>query len=373
VYGIIYKIENLVNGKIYIGQTIQEGGFDTRYGRVANSAIEKVYLFHEYKRQKHKTHNRHLLGAIKQYGFENFKVDKVWDTAKNKNELNKKEKYWIKFYDSYNNGYNKTLGGEGHGGGKLDEKWKNSISESCKGRILTNETKNKISNSLSKNIICLNNYQVFNSISEGENIFGISKFQISKCCRRTLKRVFHKITKEPYVFLYYDDYLKLNDNDLSMLINDYIHNNIIKNSIKYTYKQVFCINTNEIFESAKQASKKYNITSYQTIELCCGGKLKSAGKLPETGERLLWMYYDEYLIHGNKSNIYSKSIICLNTFEIFDFVKNASQKYNIKRISSISECCKGKRYSTGKHPETGEPLRWMYYEDYIAQQNNKAS
>jgi len=27
--------------------------------------------------------------------------------------VNEREKYWIKFYDSYYNGYNATLGGEG--------------------------------------------------------------------------------------------------------------------------------------------------------------------------------------------------------------------------------------------------------------------
>ena len=31
IYGIIYKIENKINGKVYIGQTSQKGGFDRRY------------------------------------------------------------------------------------------------------------------------------------------------------------------------------------------------------------------------------------------------------------------------------------------------------------------------------------------------------
>jgi hypothetical protein len=303
VYGIIYKIENLVNGKIYIGQTIQEGGFDTRYGRVANSAIEKVYLFHEYKRQKHKTYNRHLLGAIKQYGFENFKVDKVWDTAKNKNELNKKEKYWIKFYDSYNNGYNKTLGGEGHGGGKLDEKWKNNISKSCKGKILSDETKYKISISCSKKIICLNNYQILDSISESEKIFGISKYQISKCCRRTLKRVLHPITKEPYVFLYYDNYTKLNKEEISQIINDYINTkNIMYRGVGggkgggMTGKKVICLNTNEIFKSIKDAMIQYNIKGSHLIGRCCKGLLESVGIHPLTNEKLIWQFYEDYII-----------------------------------------------------------------------------
>lgn len=28
-------------------------------------------------------------------------------------------------------------------------------------------------------------------------------------------------------------------------------------------------------------------------------------------------------------------------------------------------CCTGKYSTSGKHPETGEKLQWIYYEDYI--------
>ena len=46
VYGIIYKIENLVNGKVYIGQTIQ--GFDKRYSENGINSVEKVYNHHNH-------------------------------------------------------------------------------------------------------------------------------------------------------------------------------------------------------------------------------------------------------------------------------------------------------------------------------------
>ena len=41
---------------------------------------------------------------------------------------------------------------------------------------------------------------------------------------------------------------------------------------------------------------------------------------------------------------------------------------NLKSSSHIVQVCKGNRKHSGKHPETGEPLKWMYYEDYINQQ-----
>lgn len=96
VYGIIYKITNLMNGKIYIGQTIH--GFNRRY----KNNLE-VY-----------TKNSHLKSSIKKYGIDNFDVNKIIDFAFSSLELDIKEKIWIKYYKSYddNLGYNKTTGGK---------------------------------------------------------------------------------------------------------------------------------------------------------------------------------------------------------------------------------------------------------------------
>lgn len=104
VYGIIYKIENKVNGKVYIGQTTQRGGFDYRYGK----------LWWE------NTHNIHLKRAVEKYGVENFEVTKVLKKCYSETSLNKSESKYIKQYDSTNpsRGYNKTTGGDNH---KLSE------------------------------------------------------------------------------------------------------------------------------------------------------------------------------------------------------------------------------------------------------------
>lgn len=97
IYGIIYKITNKINGKVYIGQTTKKGGFDERYG---------------YNLRKN-THNNHLKASIDKYGIENFEIDKVFDVAYSKEELDKKEIFYIEKYkctDS-NFGYNISLGG----------------------------------------------------------------------------------------------------------------------------------------------------------------------------------------------------------------------------------------------------------------------
>lgn len=66
-----------------------------------------------------------------------------------------------------------------------------------------------------------------------------------------------------------------------------------------------------------------------------------------------------------------KKVICLNNLKTFDSLTKASMYAglkNYKKSNSISKVCKGERNVSGKHPETGEPLKWMYYEDYITQQ-----
>lgn len=111
-YGVIYKIENLVNHKVYIGQTTHPRGFNGRY-LYHGSGIERVYNCLNSKRGRDDYHNPYLLRSIEKYGFDAFDVDEVYDVAMSEDELNDKEQYYIAQFDSYNNGYNLTRGGEG--------------------------------------------------------------------------------------------------------------------------------------------------------------------------------------------------------------------------------------------------------------------
>lgn len=97
IYGIIYKVTCLPSQKIYIGQTI-----DTLSERRSK---------HYYKAKHEKELNTHFLNALRFYKSEDFKWE-VIDTAKNREELNEKEDYWINYYDSIKNGYNIRKGGE---------------------------------------------------------------------------------------------------------------------------------------------------------------------------------------------------------------------------------------------------------------------
>lgn len=130
-------------------------------------------------------------------------------------------------------------------------------------------------------------------------------------------------------------------------------------------RKIVCITTGEIFDSITSARNKYNV--HIRIYPLDMNNIRSSGKHPITGEKLIWMYYEDYIIKTEKEIEYilkmskDKKILCLNTGEVFDNLTNASNKYNIKRSGHISECCKNKRNYSGIHPETGERLRWAYY------------
>ena len=93
--GHIYKIENKVNGQIYIGQTVK--------------TVEKRFQQHKNNSNKSYFSQIVLYKAFNKYGIENFECSEIEEVP---NELlDEREKYWIEYYDSYFNGYNSTRGG----------------------------------------------------------------------------------------------------------------------------------------------------------------------------------------------------------------------------------------------------------------------
>lgn len=105
--GYIYKITNNVNSKCYIGQT--------------SKTIEDRWKEHikTSQNEKREGYNYPLYKAFRKYGIENFSIDEIEEC--DISELNDREMYWIKYYDSYHNGYNQTLGGSGGKYLELDE------------------------------------------------------------------------------------------------------------------------------------------------------------------------------------------------------------------------------------------------------------
>lgn len=63
----------------------------------------------------------------------------------------------------------------------------------------------------------------------------------------------------------------------------------------------------------------------------------------------------------------ARKIVCLNNNYLFTYAKGADQ-WAIKCDSA--KCARGKSKTSGKHPETGESLKWMFLEDWLKLEGN---
>lgn len=61
-----------------------------------------------------------------------------------------------------------------------------------------------------------------------------------------------------------------------------------------------------------------------------------------------------------KNNPAARAVVCLETNQKFDTIKEAAHWCHLKSASKISDVCRGKSIHAGKHPLTQEYLSWRY-------------
>ena len=128
----IYKAENIINGKVYIGFTSKE------------LHIRKKGHLTDIKKR-----SRYFQNAIVKYGEENFTWEIIYQSKDKQHCLSEMENYFITEYRSYNgfddcNGYNLTLGGEGGLGRICTDEERLAKSLRLKGIKFSEEHINKI-------------------------------------------------------------------------------------------------------------------------------------------------------------------------------------------------------------------------------------
>lgn len=173
---IIYRITNMVNGKMYVGQTTRS--LSQRWREHCSNSSGCTYL-----------HN-----AITKYGKENFKVEQI-DIALDQEELDYKERQYIMCYNTLvPNGYNLTDGGSV--GKKISDVICYKISEhhhDVSGELnpmfgkkrpelglINKRTKGKAVNQFTVDGVFVAQYP---TIREAERQTGIDNGWISGCCR----------------------------------------------------------------------------------------------------------------------------------------------------------------------------------------------
>lgn len=145
----IYKITNLVNGKIYIGQTINFRKRKASHRKILNNTEYKSYI----------------KNAFKKYGKENFKFDIIVQGNFNKELLNELETHYIHLYNSTNHkvGYNLTKGGQHSSNKNLKETYVYNLS----GEYITS----------------------YKSASETARNLNLNPDAVNQCCRKENAKV----------------------------------------------------------------------------------------------------------------------------------------------------------------------------------------
>ena len=270
--GVIYKIENLANGKVYIGQTIQS--FNRRKRTHEN----------ELRNNKHK--NLKLQNAWKKYGSESFKFNII--EVCEESMLDQKEIYYIQQYDSFKRGYNMTVGGKqvmqcrNHSietRVKIGEiQKKNWMDTEYKKLMMNRPVYYRNQSPRATKIICINDQKVFSSMIEAGEYYGIGLKKVSSVCTGKNEYAGLEETGRKLQFAYYEEgkvYTLKNINHVN------------------EKKKVKCLTTGEVFNSIREAGVKTGAPP-ASISHVCKGKRKHAGKLPD-GTKLKWTFYEGHL------------------------------------------------------------------------------
>ena len=137
-----------------------------------------------------------------------------------------------------------------------------------------------------KAVICITTGKIYDSAAEAERQTGVDHRCVSKCCNEKYKSTGKDEYGNKLVWMFLEDYQKLTQEEVNKIKNQEL-------SDRGRPKAVICITTGKIYDSAHEAERQIGV-SHSNIISNCRGRYKSAGK-DENGNKLVWMYLDEYL------------------------------------------------------------------------------
>lgn len=283
----IYKYQNKINNKVYIGQS---------------SNIENRYKQHLYDAAKHPGESG-VDYAIAKYGIDNFDFQIIEICPIEK--LDEREIYWIDFYDSYHNGYNRTVGGsslqgENHSRAILtkDIVWqirelygqkvkRSSVFAKFKNNEITEQALLKVWNGETWTDIHMDVYTPENKAWHKAQV-GHSEDQLGlPSCDRAIKQdEINQWVNDFNSGLSINAIAKKYGRD-NGTVEKYINNPNSIQKVQYRGRKIQNVNTGEIFKSISAAAKwagcgATTLTRHLTSD-------KIAGKVPNTNEPAHWI------------------------------------------------------------------------------------
>jgi len=237
----IYLTTNLINNKKYIGQ---------HTGTLTDSYLGSGVI---------------LVKAIEKYGKENFKKEVLEICSKE--ELDEKEKYWIKYYNALedNNFYNQTEGGQKGDGWAACQRYMKEHPDIAQELYKTNSI--RLHTWLDEHPDV--KQQLTNNMLKAAHEYWKTHPEELKNHMINLNKAKEKWQQE-------------HPEEHAEQVARFIKAGSDANSQK-----VQCLTTGEIFSSISEAGRHYGVPQ-PNISKVLKGKRKSAGKHPETGEKLRW-------------------------------------------------------------------------------------
>ena len=255
---IIYLVRNKKTGKKYIGQTIQ--------------SLERRWRGHCSGRSG----CRALHNAILKYGKENFTIKQI-DAACNRDELDKKEAYWIEFYDCIvPNGYNLTAGG---GTCRFSYETRQKMSQSAKGKPksqMTDEHKRHVSESLKRLYSDKRNHPSFGKKRSEETKRKISEANRGRKLSDKQREIAITALSQNWKSGEEHPMWGKHHTEESRKKMSESRKGVYLGGKAYNAKSVLCVETGKVFDSVSTAGREMNIES-KNINAVVVGKRNRAG------------------------------------------------------------------------------------------------
>lgn len=318
--GSIYILLNMINQKVYVGQTVQD--------------INKRLYRH--KSNAKLGYTEPIYNAIRKYGWDNFNWYIIYQTEEVNNrdniveELNDKETYYISYFNSTDKkyGYNILSGGAGRPG---------SINNSSSIEILQFTTKGEF-------------VKEWPSMHEIERRLGYSNKSISYfnygSPRKSSYKGFLWIQKKQYYDGVFDDYIPSH-----------------RAVSSYTIDGVFL----QDFETQTKAAEFYNINLCQ-ISSCCSGKILTTHNLififseDNINFRIKLIKDNPKILSriSNKSNTDNRPILQYSIFG--DLIREYNSTEEAAKICNVRQANINKVAKNLKNTEFGSI--WIFKDEY---------